>query len=74
MIKVTSEISAGKENCVAEIKTRVIIGAEKEFCEDCRNQIIKSELKALISSLIENNPDLLFKALEEVIGEGLHHD
>ena len=74
MIKVTSEISANKENCVADIKTRVIVGVEKEFCKDCRNQIIKTELKALISALIENQPDLLFSALEEVIGEGLHHD
>ena len=74
MIKVTSEISAGKENCVAEIKTRVIVGATKDVCEDCRNQIIKSELKALISSLIENQPDLLFRALEEVIQEGLSND
>ena len=74
MIKVTSEICATKENCVAEIKTRVIVGAQKEVSEDCRNQIIKSELKALISSLIESKPDLLFRALEEVIGEGLHND
>ena len=74
MIKVTSEISTTKEKCIAQIKTRVIIGADKELCEDCRNQIIKSELKALISSLIENQPDLLFKALEEVIGEGLYND
>lgn len=74
MIKVTSEISAGKDNCIAQIKTRVIVGAEKELCEDCRNQIIKSELKALISALIESKPDLLFKALEEVIGEGIQHD
>ena len=74
MIKVTSEISANKENCVAAIKTRVIVGADKEFCKDCRNQIIKSELKALISALIESQPDILFSALEEVIGEGLHND
>lgn len=74
MIKVTSEISTTKENCVAEIKTRVIVGVEKECCEDCRNQIIKSELKALISFLMESKPDLLFKALEEVIGEGLLDD
>lgn len=27
-----------------------------------------------ISALIENQLDVLFSALEEVIGEGLHHD
>lgn len=74
MIEVTSEISTTKEKCIAQIKTRVIIGADKELCEDCRNQIIKSELTALISSLIESKPDLLFRALEEVIREGLQHD
>lgn len=71
MIKVTSEISTNKENCIAEIKTRVIVGTEKEVCKDCRNQIIKSELKALISALIESQPDILFSAIEEVTGEGL---
>lgn len=70
MIKVTSEISTTKENDIAQIKTRVIVGAEKEFSKDCRNQIIKSELKALISALIESQPDLLFRAMEEVIEEG----
>lgn len=74
MIKVTSEISTTKEKCIAQIKTRVIIGADQELCKDCRNQILKSELKALISALIENQPDLLFRAMEEVIGEGLQHD
>lgn len=74
MIKVTSEISAGNENCIAQIKTRVIIGAEKNFCEDCRKQIIKSELKSLISAFVEKQPDLLFNALEEVITEGLSND
>lgn len=74
MIKVTSEISTAKENCIAQIETRVIVGAEKEFCEDTRDQIIKTELKALISALIERHPDILFKALEEVIGEGSHND
>lgn len=74
MIKVTSEISTTKEKCIAQIKTRVIIGADKELCEDCRNQIIKSELKSLISVFEEEQPDLLFNALDEVIMEDLFND
>lgn len=74
MIKVTSEIRDNNDMECLEISTRVLVGVEKEVCKDCRNQIIKSELKALISALIESQPDILFKALEEVIGEGLHND
>jgi bacterioferritin-associated ferredoxin len=74
MIKVTSEISTTKENCIAQIDTRVIVGTENGVCKDCSNQIIKAELKCLISTFVENQPDLLFNALEEVITEGLSND
>ena len=74
MIKVTSEISTTKENCAAQIKTRVIIGYEKEICNDCKNKILKAELKALIKSIIETRPDLLYDALEEVTKEALCND
>lgn len=69
MIKITSEIGYDNNMHCAQIKTRVVIEYEKEICDDCKNKILKAELKALISSVIGTRPDLLYDALEEVTQE-----
>lgn len=73
MIKVTSEIRVNNDMECLEVHTRVLVGVE-ECHKEYTNAIIKKELKCLISALVEQKPDLLFSALEEVIGEGLQHD
>lgn len=74
MIRVTSNVIYNHEMHCTEMTTRVIVGTENEVCKDCSSKIIKTELKALISSLIEKQPDLLFDALEEVTEEVLNND
>lgn len=74
MIKVTSNITYNNEHHCVEVGTRVLVGTENNACKDCRDKILKAELKALISSLVEKQPDLLFSAMEEVITEGLIND
>ena len=74
MIRVTSDVIYNHEMHCTEMTTRVIVGTENEVCKDCSSKIIKTELKALISSLIEKQPDLLFDALEEVTEEVLNND
>ena len=73
MIRVTSNVIYNNEMHCTEITTRVLVGTENEVCKDCSNKILKTELKALINSLIEKQPDLLFSALDEVMKE-LHND
>ena len=73
MIRVTSNVIYNNEMHCTEITTRVLVGTENEVCKDCSNKILKTELKALINSLIEKQPDLLFSALDEVMEE-LHND
>lgn len=74
MIRVTSNVIYNHEMHCTEMTTRVIVGTENEVCKDCSNKILKTELKALISSLIDKQPELLFNALDEVVEEGLHND
>lgn len=71
MIRVTSNVIYNHDMHCTEITTRVIVGTENGACIDCSRKIIKAELKALISSLLDKQPGLLFSALEEVIEEGL---
>ena len=73
MIKVTSEIRDNNDMECLEVSTRVLLGVEEPL-KGYQNAILKKELKCLISALVEQKPDLLFNALEEVIGEGLHND
>lgn len=73
MIRVTSNVIYNNEMHCTEMTTRVIVGTENEACKDCSYKILKTELKALINSLIEKQPDLLFSALDEVMEE-LHND
>ena len=74
MIRVTSNVIYNNEMHCTEITTRVLVGTENEVCKDCSNKVLKTELKALISYLIEKQPDLLFSALDEVVEEVLHND
>ena len=74
MIRVTSDVIYNHEMHCTEMTTRVIVGTENGACKDCSYKIIKSELKALIGSLIEKQPELLFDALDEVLEEVLHND
>ena len=74
MIRVTSNVIYNHEMHCTEMTTRVIVGTENEVCKDCSYKVLKTELKALISSLIDKQPELLFDALEEVLEEGLNND
>lgn len=73
MIKVTSEIRDNNDMECLEISTRVLLGVGERY-KGYKNAILKKELECLISALVEQQPDLLFNALEEVIEEGSHND
>lgn len=73
MIKVISEIRNNNDMECLDVSTRVLLGVQESF-KGYKNAILKKELKCLISTLVEQDPDLLFNALEEVIGEGLLDD
>ena len=73
MIKVMSEIRDNNDMECLEVSTRVLLGVEERL-KGYQNAILKKELKCLISTLVEQKPDLLFNALEEVISEGSHND
>lgn len=73
MIKVTSEIRDNNDMECLEVSTIVLLGVEERL-KGYQNAILKKELKCLISTLVEEKPDLLFNALEEVMEEGLHND
>ena len=73
MIKVISEIKDNNDMECLDVSTRVLVGVGERY-KGYKDAIIKKELKCLISTLVEQKPDLLFSALEEVIEEGLHND
>ena len=72
MIKVTSEIRDNNDMECLDVSTRVLVGVGERY-KGYKDAIIKEELKCLISTLVEQKPDLLFSVMDEVI-EGLYND